>query len=51
MNVEEIKKEVEKASFHLEEEYFKTLIHEERYTSTRVLNFRKIIGRLEDKIW
>ncbi len=51
MNVEEIKKEVEKANFHLEKKYFKTLIHEERYTSTRVLNFRKIIGRLEDKIW
>lgn len=51
MNVEEIKKEIEKANFHLEKKYSKTLIHEERYTSARVLNFRKIIGRLEDKIW
>ena len=50
MNVEEIKKEIKKNNFHLEKEYFKTLIHEEKYTSTRVLNFRKIIGRLENKM-
>jgi len=50
MDVEKIGKEIEKANFRLEKKYSQVLIHEGRHTPTRVLNFRKRISRLENKI-
>jgi len=41
MELEKIRKEIENANFYLEDKYFKTLIHENRYTDGYILNFRK----------
>ncbi len=38
---EEIKREIEGANFHFEKKYFKTLIHDNKYIDTYILNFRK----------
>jgi len=41
MELEEIKREIEEVNFHFEVEYFKTIIHDDRYTQGRILNFRR----------
>ncbi|MBA7662755.1 hypothetical protein ES703_70786 [subsurface metagenome] len=41
MELEGTKREIEEANFHFEKKYFKTLIHEDRYTNAHVLSFRK----------
>ena len=41
MELEAITKEIENVNFYLEDKYFKTLIHENRYTEGYILNFRK----------
>jgi len=44
MDVEKIRKEIEKANFRLERKYSQMLIHEGRYTRAYVLSFRKRIS-------
>jgi len=39
--LEEVKKEIEKANFYFEGEFFKRLIHDDDYVKDHVLNFRK----------
>jgi len=41
MESEEIKREIEEANFYFEVEYFKTIIHNDRYTQGHILNFRR----------
>ena len=41
MELEEIKREIEETNFHFEVEYFKTIIHDDRYTQGHILNFRR----------
>ena len=41
MELEEVKREIEEANLHFEVEYFKTIIHDGRYTHGHILNFRR----------
>ncbi len=41
MELEEVKREIEEADFYFEVEYFKTIIHDGRYTHGHILNFRR----------
>jgi len=41
MELEEVKREIEEANFCFEVEYFKTIIHDGRYTHGHILNFRR----------
>lgn len=41
MEWEEVKREIEEANFCFEVEYFKTIIHDGRYTRGHILNFRR----------
>lgn len=41
MELEEIKREIEETNLHFEVEYFKTIIHNGRYTHGHILNFRR----------
>lgn len=48
MGLEEIKRQIEDVNFYFEIEYLKTIIHDDRYTDGRILNFRRPGGLRDD---
>jgi ubiquinone/menaquinone biosynthesis C-methylase UbiE len=41
MELEEVKREIKETNFYFEVKYFKTIIHDDRYTNGHILNFRR----------